>query len=298
MTLRRIGLTGATGMVGRHFLSLLKDRGVEAVPVSKDGRIGTSWNLRQWLEFDQLDSLFPGVDAIVHAGAIIPTSLRPVTPGEMFDVNVRSCLCLGEWALSRGVPLAFVSSGSIYPDIESIGITETTPIGNNSARSDYSLSKVMAEQIFDNLACRGLRRIIFRPSSLYGSGLPGDKLIPRFLATAAAGGTLRLSSPVGTRIDFVHAADLCRSIFGALAADISGIFNISSERPTSMIDLAEACIAASGGGSILVDGTEEEIRPTGRLLLDCAKARREFAYSPVVSLDLGLVAMARGDVVI
>ena len=62
MVLKRIGLTGASGMLGAHLLSRLAQDGVATLATSRRrpvnlpaGAIWTSWDLREWRTPAELD---------------------------------------------------------------------------------------------------------------------------------------------------------------------------------------------------------------------------------------------------
>ena len=100
MVLNSVGLTGATGMLGRHVWAALEDAGISGISASWNGHIANGtrrWELTNWLGLEELDKVFPRVQAVIHAGAMVPQSTESISDGAMFDANVRSCVNLGLW---------------------------------------------------------------------------------------------------------------------------------------------------------------------------------------------------------
>ena len=81
-TLRTVAVTGASGMVGRHVVAALCRAEIECWAVDR-----ARWDLRRWASDKELDDIFDGCDAIVHAGAAVPSPGRPVPPEDLIDLN-------------------------------------------------------------------------------------------------------------------------------------------------------------------------------------------------------------------
>jgi len=294
MVLNRVGLTGATGMLGRHIRAALENEGVQVIAVAR-GRASSSeagtWDLAKWQSPEQLDALFPDVRAVVHAGAMVQTS-GPIDQGLMFDTNVRACVNLGEWAISRKVAVVHISSPTVYTDITSTRLDEEAPTGWSGLGGFYGLTKLLAEDALGRLRQQGLKLAMVRPSSLYGLGLPASKMVSRFLVSAREGATIELTPPVHDRIDFVHAADVALAILAILRAEAWETFNIASGRTVSIRELAEACVSAAGRGSILVhEAATRQRDPITRYALNAGRAKGLLGWQPQVDLERGLSMM-------
>lgn len=295
MVLNRIGLTGATGMLGRHVRAALEAAGAQIVATSRASLPASnilSWDLAHWLALEELDSLFGQVQAVVHVGAIVPKRSGIIDEAKMFDANVRSCVNLCQWAISRNVPIVQVSGAIVYAECDRQNQNEEAALGWNGQGGFYGFSKLLAEDVFKRFAQRGLRLAVLRPSSIYGYGLPADKMISRFLATANMGNTIELAQPVNEKVDVIHAADVSRAILAILQKEVWDIFNIASGRPVSIKDLAEACILVAGRGSILIK--EDELQrsdPITRFSLDSGRANRLLGWQPRLDLSDGLRMM-------
>lgn len=298
MVLNRVLVTGAAGMVGRHLVGALTNAGIE---VLASGRSPSDdlppktkwipWDLGDWLDADTLNGIFGEVDAIVHAGAAVPGNERKLTSKEYFDTNVRSCLNIGEWALDHDTPVVFISGAIVYAEIDKPDLKENSPTSRHGSGGFYGFTKLLAEHLFENLRARGLRVGILRPSSIYGEGLPYEKMIMKFLSAANRDGEIRLSPPTEDRIGMVHAADVARAALLLIQEKAWETFNISGGQTSSIEEIATACIHAVGKGKIEIKD-EKPIRPaTTRFDLDCSKASQLLGFSPELDLQDGLKLM-------
>lgn len=297
MVLNKIGLTGSSGMLGRHLCAAFKAIGSDVAAVSRSGADDSArWDMVEWLTADSLDTLFGKVQAVVHAGAIV-NSADAGSQARMFDVNVRACANLAEWAVSRSVPIVFVSSASVYADPDSGHLSEDSPLGPNQIGGFYGITKLTAEDILRHYRAKGLKLAVVRPSSLYGFGGPQSKMLYRFLNLAARGETIDLKPPVEDRIDFLHAADLSDAVVGILEKACWDTFNIASERPVSIRELALACIETTGRGRVKVQGAEpSEVPALRRFCLDATAARKRLGWKSTIGIRQGLEMVLLGRV--
>lgn len=289
MVLGKIALTGSTGMLGRHLQAVLENVGAEVIGVSRSHAIVSArWDLREWLDFDALDVLFPNVQAVVHAGAFVQPSGQ-VDTARMFDANVRACLNLGEWAISRNIPLLYVSGAIVYADNEALFQKESAELGWGGLGGFYGFSKLLAEDVFMRLRQQGLRLAVIRPTSIYGAGITSDKIIRRFLTVAEQGGTIDLLQPVDDRVDIIHATDVSRAVVSILKRDEWDVFNLSSGHPVSIKELAQACISLTGRGDIAISGNLiPNYRPVTTYSLDIEHAAKRLDWQPVIDFQTGL----------
>lgn len=294
MVLKRIGLTGATGMLGRHIHAALNAAGAEVVAVSRSGGSGsTRWNLADWLEPDALDVLFPKVDAIVHAGALVYPP-ADASQADLFDVNVRACANLAEWASARSIPVVFISSSSVYANPDAGHLREDAPLGRNDLGGFYGMTKLLAEDMLARFRTHGLQLAVVRPSALYGSGGPVAKIPYKFLNAAARGETITLTPPLDDRIDFVHAADLSDAVVRIIERSCWATFNIASGAPVSIRELAAACGDVAGQPDIALLVEADARPPVHRFFLDTGLAQQRLDWHPRIGIRQGLSMVLAG----
>lgn len=295
MVLTRIGFTGASGMVGRHLIEILEEKQIYITASSlerpynlPDNSLWTKWDLAQWKTLNEIDEIFPDIDAFIHIGAAINPEL---SNKQIFDANVRSCLNLSEWALKKKIPFIYISGAIVYADPNRINIQENDPTGFSGVGGFYGYSKYLAEQVLLPMVSTGLKLCILRPSSIYGFGLSDHKIVSSFLHSAALGHLIRLESPIEDRVDLIHARDVAGAIIQAIDNKSWGVFNISSEYPASIHELAKTCVEVVGRGGIEVVSRAGDRVPCTRYGLKCDAARHAFDYSPTLTLKQGLMKM-------
>ena len=298
MVLSKVGLTGASGMVGRHVAALLADDGISvratsrrrpaSLPANADWQ---PWDLCDWASPGSLDDIFGGVDAIVHAGAAVPNSAQTSTTRALFDANVRGTMCLGAWARDRGIPLVHLSGAIVYRETGGSSIKETDPVEVQGFGGFYRATKVLAEQALAATEDAGSPITILRPTSIYGAGLDKTKLAASLLSQAERGEEIAIDPPADDRINLVHAWDVARAVRLVLANGSTGMFNIGGET-TTIEGLARACVSVAGCGRVTVKAGRAERDPTSRFDVDGGAARRGFGYDPTIDVEAGLRLMS------
>jgi len=282
-----IAVTGATGMVGRHAVEAVSRSGRDVKPITR-----SEWDLCQWADLRKLGTIFGDVGAVIHAGAIVPkdsnSSLEVI-----IAANVTSCVALCEWALSQQTHIIYISGAIVYSDTADTPHTEETPITADGFGGIYRLSKVAAENVFQHYMGRGLKCTILRATSIFGTGMAPDKMIPRFLNQAQTNKEIELQPPIDNVIDLVHAWDVAQASILALQQETSGVYNIGSESPVQLDKIAEACVQVAGKGRVkILSPGPVVLSPKQRFIVSCERARSRLGFKSTVNLHKGLLLMA------
>jgi UDP-glucose 4-epimerase len=280
--MRKIAITGAGGMTGKHMVSLLKEKEISFVALTR-----SDWDICQWKSFDELDLIFRSCEAVFHFAAQLPGVSSSTS--SIFNANVRSCLNLAEWAASRVIPLVFLSGATVYKDSHKAKISEMEEKVVNGFGGFYGYSKLLAENIIEHYRSEGLKAVILRPSSIYGYGLSAEKLISKYLSLAQNGRVIELLQP-DNRINLIHAYDVARAALSAYESNCWGVFNIGAQS-YSVSDIAKMAIRISGKGEISTAGVDQVYEPFKRFDLDCSLAKVSFGFQPVIDLEEGMKLM-------
>jgi UDP-glucose 4-epimerase len=299
LVLKRVALTGASGMLGRYVLAALASRGIAAAAVSRSRPKVLEPNAK-WQAWDftyaktegELEEMFPGVGAVLHVGALVPHAGESHPLSALLKANVEATFALGRWALNKRIPFVYVSGAVVYGETNESGIRETHSTTYQCVGGAYGLTKLLAEQVLAELEAEGLRLTVLRPSSIYGAGLCSG-MIAGFLNQAATGETIEVKPPAEDRVDLVHAADVAQAMLKALDHEALGVYNIASEAPATIIEIAEACIACVGSGALRVIPGPTHREPLLRFGLCCDLARRRFNFMPRYNLSEGIREMWR-----
>ncbi len=278
----KLAILGSSGMIGSHLKALFIHKDIEFIDVNR-----SIWDLSQWKTEDALDEIFKDVKAVFHFASALPTKNGDENQ-LLFDVNVRSCLNLAQWATKRNIPIIYLSSSSIYKNPHARNIKENNEKVIFGLGGFYGYSKLLAENIFNHFIPQGLKIIILRPTSVYGEGLAENNLISIFLNKALENDTISLPE-ANNRINFIHAMDVSYASLIAYEQSAYGIFNIAGKEMTSIYDLVHIAIATVGSGKI---GEIHNVdKPFERFNLNCDYAKNKFKFEPKINIKNGISAM-------
>lgn len=301
MNLQNVVLTGASGMFGRHCLEEMHKIGCSGFACSRrrPNYLPPGW-LWQQIDFakevspDSLNEFFPDAEAVIHAAAQIPNS-REVEIEAMFRTNVAASMQIASWAHRKKIPLAFISSSSVYKDTTKVGLVETDDCSSGSFGGFYAYSKRMAEQALLFFAQQGSTVAILRPSAMYAAGQDSDFLLQRFLSSLLNEGRLVLTPPFEDSFHFVHASDVARAAIQALKKGKSGIFNISYPQSYTVEEIAEICFRTTKNGKILRSEGKASREACARFHLNVRKAACELDFQAAIDLERGIEELYRVD---
>lgn len=232
MLISKILLTGAGGYLGRNLAPVLKnnfmvrahyrqrEHSVSHVETNSYGDL---------LELGTINSVIDGVDCIIHAAAILPSTKTELFDQNYFSPNYEITLNLAEEALKRGLQkFVYVSSANVYSPSFEVA-TEISATGNFVKHPLYLQSKLDAEKDLLNLfSGKKTQLVITRIGTPFGCDEHKSKLIPTLMNQALKNQNLTLFAPQQTILNYIYMKDLTRAISDLLVRDVSGLFNITS----------------------------------------------------------------------
>jgi GDP-4-dehydro-6-deoxy-D-mannose reductase len=259
----RVLVTGGGGFAGRWLIRELAEHGHEAIPAPPSGELDIAdAGAVQRLVRDT------GPDVIAHLAAVAfgPDARRD--PDRAAAVNVGGTEAVVRAAAETGAGVLVVSSSEVYgpPDPGDLPLDEAAPL---RAEQPYGRSKIAAETVARE-AAGGARLAIVRPFNHTGPGQRREFVVPalaeRIVAARTAGASTIRVGNVDVRRDFSDVRDVVvayRLVLERLAGDgfaeagsagTSGgfedgevpVFNIASERSTSIREIAAALAAEAG----------------------------------------------------
>lgn len=213
-----LAVTGGTGFVGEHLLTLAVERGHTVRALARrpqPPRPGVDWTLG---DLAAPGDLCAGADAVIHIAGTITAATRAG-----FDAgNV-------------------AGTASIVAAARAAGVRRFVHVSSLAARepglSDYGASKKAAEAL---VAASGLDWAIVRPSGVYG---PGDRETLPVLQMVARGIAIL---PGDGRFSLIEVGDLAAALLAVAASDYRGIAEIDDGVAYSHADLARAIGVAVG----------------------------------------------------
>ncbi len=196
-----VGVTGATGFIGRHLVAALRRDGAHVRALTRraqhtpsDDFAGTlTWVLGALDDEAALKTFAEGCDAVVHlAGAI-----KALSRDEFLHHNA-----LGTQAIGRAVATMSQPARLIY--VSSLAAREPR-------LSSYALSKREGEKALRAFS-GGVAFSIVRPPAVYG---PGDLETLRIFQMAARGFVITPPSPAA-RLSLIHVEDVVSAILNLI----------------------------------------------------------------------------------
>jgi len=283
-------ITGASGLIGRHTVALLQQRGervrtFQRSPGAAPGVEHLQGDVR--IDREALCAAARGCRAVVHLAGRGDVGESRRDPLGYAELNATGALNALEAARAAEAIFVLASTQRVYPLRPAPCREDAVPAPD----SPYGYAKLVAE-----LWCRmaseqwQLSTRCLRFFSVYGPGQQphgGSGVVPIFCRAALAGQPLRVQS-AGQR-DFSSVHDVARGIELALDLPADGahrVYNVATGVGTTFRQLAELVVEITGSRSPI---EEHLVEPPGSdLVADISRAAVELGYTPCVALREGL----------
>ncbi len=297
-------VTGGAGFIGSHLLEQLNSDPSIHVVVYDNLSSGKREHVPGGMELvegdicdrDSLERVFAAhrFDVVVHLAAqtLVPYSVAH--PAEDCRINLEGLLHVLECCRKYGTgKVIFSSSAAVYGNSTRLPLDEGEPL---SPMSPYGISKMASEHYLRLYAALyGIRAHILRFANVYGErqGAGGEggvvsiycRQISRDLPVTVYG------SGEQTR-DFVYAGDVARTIRACLTLEGSHVFNVSTDRETTLNELIDVFGQAAGAAPDVI----REAPRKGDILhsvLDNTRLRVKLGYAPATTLAEGVARTYR-----
>ncbi len=267
----RIGVTGASGFIGSHLVTALKEYGkVTSLPRGK--LLPTSAQLKKFVS---------GVELIFHLGGV-----NRGTDEEILTGNITGTLRLLEAIRKHGEPrIIFASSSQVYRLKKgSAKISESSALQPESV---YGISKKSAE---DLIRISGLPHTILRLANVYGPGCRPNynSVVATLCQRAKKNLPLQINGQGNQGRDFVYIDDVVQAFLlsGFQEKSLAGkAYNISSGTITTLKKIVTTIKKNEKGIKVeFKPGAEDRIS----YCCDASKFMRDFNWKPKTSLSQGI----------
>jgi nucleoside-diphosphate-sugar epimerase len=235
----RVLIAGATGVVGRGVVPLLRDRGYHVTALVRKPSLAAGPDLDGIVVADALDAravrsavLSARPDVVVH----LLSALRASTVKGLEETARLRTQGTGNLVTAAEAAKAsrIVAASIAFATAPAGGpvLTEDAPLYLEAPDPGWALTvRAVAEHERLVLGTAGLSGIVLRYGTLYGrcthyhptGGIGG----------LVAGGKLPLPEPAAGVTSFLHVADAARAAVRAVEADSGGVFNVTDDEPST-----------------------------------------------------------------
>ena len=273
-----IVVTGASGVIGRVLMARLRSDGIEAIGVRRE-----AFDLSSGASLAAFIGRRPAV--VVHLAAAVPHS--PHYPDcEASAAKTRAAdRTVREAAVEWGCRVVYASTCSLYDKHAASVKFEDTPVVVRPD-SPYMQAKHEGEQMFAALPSHGILRV---PAPI-GPGLPDTVVAKRFFNQAVAGQTIRVWGTGRREQNYVDVRDIADMFVRAANSTSQGVFNISADAPTNMLELAAAMARIIPRASFELAGVPDPLEQEFTRYSN-ARARDVLGWAPTASLEDSIRSM-------
>ena len=264
-----IGVTGATGFMGRHLVERLNQEGHTTRALMRDPEKETDAKekVKGDLETAEgLEEFLTGVDVVVNLVGRFPPPFKDQLIG-----NAGNLENLCQAAVKSGTKkIVHISAAAVEQ-------LDTT----------YSLSKKMAEEVADFYHKNfGLSFVILRPPNVYGPG-SDHGVVYNFIKSAKETGGVNIHGDGTQKRDFLFVGDLVDAIVKSINHETAwDIFNVTTSDPKDLNELVSTLSKVMGKD--IKANYQGEAQDAKVVSADNSKAMKELGWEPQTSLEEGL----------
>ncbi len=308
-------ITGGAGFIGSYLAEALIARDYR-VTVVDDESTGTAENLaaiRDHFNFSFVQGtvadktlvrrLVSDVDEVYHLAAAVGVQLISTAPIHTIETNIYPTELILSELLRRkregySVKLFLASSSEVYgKNPKPLWSEEDDLVFGPTTRARWSYGASKAIDEFLALAYWRQHRlpvVIARFFNVVGPRQTGryGMVLPRFIESALAGRPLVVHDDGNQVRCFAHVSDVVHSVIELMETDAAtaGVFNVGSDQPVSILQLAKSVIAAVNpkleiAFQSYAEAYDQDFEDVRSRIPDLSRLRRTIRFRPEFTLE-------------
>ena len=252
----KILVTGGAGFIGSHIVEYLVQRGNNVIVLDNlsNGKMQNMSKVSDDINFvngdvrdyNLVEQLVKDVDSVFHEAALVSVPESFKMQNEYFDVNVNGTENILKLAKEYGFKIVYASSSSVYGNPKSVPIKEDD---DRNPLNPYAKTKLEDELLAEKYSEMGVHVIGLRYFNIFGRRQSKEYagVIKLFLEKIQQNKAPIINGDGSQTRDFVYVEDVVKANILAMDSNIKYKFlNVGTGFSISVLDLANACIEASG----------------------------------------------------
>lgn len=252
---QRILVTGGAGFIGSHTVNFLLNQGKKVIVLDNlsSGKLNhlpvnhPNLNVIQddILNYRLIEKLVLECDAILHLAAIPSVQQSIENPLHTFQVNTQGLLHVLQaiQVSKRHIRLVYASSAAVYGNAKHLPCRDDIPL-LEAPLSPYALHKINNEEyakIYFKL--HAMSSLGLRYFNVYGPKQdpksPYSGVISYFIHAYKKEMSLNIFGDGKQSRDFIYIEDVVRANWLALHSDFTGVLNIATGQPQTILQMIE-----------------------------------------------------------
>ncbi|MBJ6727089.1 NAD-dependent epimerase/dehydratase family protein [Geomesophilobacter sediminis] len=298
-------ITGGAGLMGSHIAERLVAAGARKIILLDNMVRGSMDNIKHLLpdprvtfvngdirSLDLMRDVATGINGVFHMAALRITACA-ADPREAMEVMLLGLHNVLQVIVEKQVGrLLYASSASIYGLADSFPTSETHPPYNN--RTYYGAAKIAGEGMARAFAeMYGINYVALRYFNVYGPRMDMHgkytEVLVRWMDRIEQGEPPMIFGTGSQTMDLVNIADVTDANILAMQSGVTDeVFNIASGTETSLLELLNVLLRATGSNLKPAFLPERSVNPVPRRLADVEKAERVLGFKAKVELEEGL----------
>jgi len=278
-------VTGANGLLGRHFLDLYNTHHNLHAIVRKSPEKpidNVTYHIVDFSNDWDISTLPEGIDTICHFAQSDSFRDFPSKALDVFDVNVASTAKLLDYGHRNKIKnFIYASSGGVYANTKE-NFKENSAIAESHELGYYLGGKRCCEILSANYSSL-MNVSILRFFFIYGTGQKRSMLLPRLVDNIKNGTPITLQGNEGLSINPINAKDAAQAVGKCIDREESSTFNIAGKNTYSLKKIASIIGDLVGRPPIF----EYQDSPAQNIVADIS-AMEEQLRAPQIDLEQGL----------